>query len=131
MSLQHNSQAKRFLWITLGWLCVVVGVIGLALPGLPTTGPLLLALGCFSKGSQRLHDWLFEHPVLGPPLRMYKKTGTMPLQAKLIALGMMALSFMIIAYLAPMQDWLRGLTKAIIIIGMVFVVWIPHSNDEA
>lgn len=44
-------QTWRWLMIGLGWLALVVGLIGIFVPLLPTTGPVLLAAFFFSKGS--------------------------------------------------------------------------------
>ena len=58
----------RGIWATVGLMCVVLGVVGLFLPFLPTV-PFLLAAGFFfGKSSRRLHRWLLNHPVLGPPV---------------------------------------------------------------
>ncbi len=61
--------ASRPLMATLGMLCVVLGVIGIAVPGLPTTPFLLLASWLFARSSKRLRRWLAEHRHLGPYVR--------------------------------------------------------------
>ncbi|MGB2080067.1 MAG: YbaN family protein [Vibrio sp.] len=51
-----------------GWLCVFFGVIGIVLPGIPTTPFILLASACFMRSSPKFHAWLTQHPYLGPIL---------------------------------------------------------------
>jgi len=92
-----SSRLASYAWSGFGCLNVGLGLIGIVVPGLPTTVFLLIALWAFSKSSPRLHDWLYDHPRLGPPLRRWKETGAIPQRAKCLAGTVMALSF---AYLA-------------------------------
>ena len=86
------SNASRLMYLFLGWLCFGLGVLGVFLPVLPTTPFMLLALGAFARSSERLHHWLYNHPTYGPPLQQWRMHRVIPLRAKLIALGCMALS---------------------------------------
>ena len=72
-----------------GVLAVLLGVIGIFLPLLPTTPFLLLAAACFARGSPRLHHALMTHRVCGPYLRNYHEGRGIPVRAKVIALLMM------------------------------------------
>lgn len=51
----------------------MLGILGIALPLLPTTPFLLLAGVCFAKSSPRLHLWLIEHKTLGPYLMWHQQ----------------------------------------------------------
>jgi len=46
--------------VILGWIFFIIGIIGIFVPGLPTTPFLILTAYCFSKGSKRLHTWLIK-----------------------------------------------------------------------
>ncbi|MDD1782397.1 YbaN family protein [Enterovibrio sp. ZSDZ35] len=59
---------KRIVLLSVGWICVALGVIGIFLPLLPTTPFMLLASACFMRGSPRIAKWLHEHPKFGPAL---------------------------------------------------------------
>lgn len=68
---------------------LVVGVIGVILPGIPGTINLILAAGFFAKSSPRLEHWMVTHPRLGPPIVSWRETGSMRRKHKVMALCMM------------------------------------------
>ena len=72
-----------------GVLAVVLGVIGIVVPLLPTTPFLLLAAACFARGSQRMHGWLLSNRVFGKFLSDYEQGRGIPARAKAVALLMM------------------------------------------
>lgn len=61
----------KSLFLILGFLFVGLGVAGIFLPLIPTTGPLLLAAWLFAKGSPRWRTWLLNHRVLGKYIHNY------------------------------------------------------------
>ncbi len=76
---------KRSIYIAAGGSCTGLGVIGIFVPGLPTTVFLLMASYFFARSSPRAHRWLVEHPRLGPLL---KRAGNreMTLKSKIASL---------------------------------------------
>jgi len=82
--------ALRPFWISLGCVSVAAGVVGIALPLLPTTPFLLLAAFCFARGSPRLHAWLSEHPRFGPPIRQWRRHRAVSRRNKIRAVMVMA-----------------------------------------
>ncbi len=62
----------RFLRV---WLCLALGVIGIFVPGLPTTVFILMAGWAAARSSPRFHNWLEGHPLFGPMLRDWRKHG--------------------------------------------------------
>lgn len=71
--------------ITLGLCAVVLAILGVFLPLLPTTPFLLLASACFARGSPRLHGWLLSNKLFGSALRDVEQGKGIPRRAKLTA----------------------------------------------
>ena len=77
---------KRYILISLGFLSLGLGVLGIVLPLLPTTPFLLFAAFCFYKSSQRFHSWLLNHRILGTRIRNYTENRAIDLKTKWFAL---------------------------------------------
>lgn len=73
----------------LGIVSLVLGIIGMFLPVLPTTPFLLLSSWLFMKSSDRLYRWLLNHRVLGPYIQDFMVHRAIPLHAKVIAITML------------------------------------------
>jgi uncharacterized membrane protein YbaN (DUF454 family) len=83
---------QRWLWVAAGMASMAAGIVGIALPVVPTVPFVLLAAFCFSRGCRRCEQWLLDHPKLGPPIRNWRRDRSVPLRAKQLAIGMMAVS---------------------------------------
>lgn len=77
----------RFLWLSLGLLFTVVGLIGLIVPGLPTTLFMIIAAACFFRSSKRLFNWVLNNKYFGKYVKDFRDGRGMPRKAKFIALG--------------------------------------------
>jgi len=81
---------QRVLWAGAGTVALVLGIVGIFVPLLPTTPFILLAAFCFSRGSTRVERWLLDHPRFGPMVRDWRARRAVPLRAKQFATLMMA-----------------------------------------
>ncbi len=75
----------QLAWFSLGMLSLGVGLVGIALPLVPTTPLLLLAAFCFSRSSERLHHWLLSHRRFGPVIDDWRSRGAVSPRAKRLA----------------------------------------------
>lgn len=73
----------------IGTISLVIGIIGIFLPLLPTTPFLLLTAALYFRGSPRLYQWLLNHKYFGTYIRNYRENKAIPLQAKVISLSLM------------------------------------------
>ena len=113
---QSRSPVIRTLLLAIGWLSVILGIIGIFLPVLPTTPFLLLAAACFARSSRRFYLWLVNHRQLGPWIVDYLEGQGIPLKGKVYAIGLMWLSIGVSSYLVPLF-WARlfMLTSAVLV----------------
>ena len=79
----------RTIFITAGTLCLFIGVVGIFLPGLPTTPFLLLTAGFYVRGSKQLYDRLLLNPYLGKYIIQWQTTRKLPLRTKITAIVLM------------------------------------------
>ncbi len=93
-----KSRLARSLLMTLAWLFVGIGFIGIAIPGLPTTGPILLAAFLFSKSSERFDDWLVNNRLFGGIVRDWRAGEGFTVRAKSVAVAAIAFSFGVTTY---------------------------------
>ena len=92
--------SSRF-YIAAGFVCVGLGLAGIPLPLLPTTPFLLLAAFCFSRGSDRWHQWLMTHPTLSPYILAFsEKRGLTRGQKQRIA-GLVTVTLLVSGAFAP------------------------------
>lgn len=124
----------RHLLFALGIVLVPLGAAGLVLPLIPGTVLLIAAAWCFANSSERFHRWLYTHPRLGPPVRDWHETGTIPPRAKALAVSMMAASWVYTAffvfrdktYLGAVEGWmLSALVGAILLACAIYVLTRP------
>ncbi len=78
----------KILYNIVGTVSLALGIIGIFLPILPTTPFILLSAYCYYRGSKRFHDWLINHPQLGPIVEEYGDGDGMTKQSKRKALIM-------------------------------------------
>lgn len=110
--MRAAGRATRWLWLGLAYLFLVLGIIGVVLPGLPTTPFVLLAAYCAARGSKRLHAWLLSHRVFGPMIRDWERSGAVSRKAKRWAIGTMAACSVIFFLTAP-RWWMAATGTAI------------------
>ncbi len=120
-----TRQGQRWVLIAIGWMFVGLGLIGVILPVLPTTPFMLLALWCFARSSQRFHDWLYHHPVFGPPLQLWHHHRVIPLGGKIIALTAMAGSLTYLVFFRETAGWIVVVAALVMGYGAWFILTKP------
>jgi uncharacterized membrane protein YbaN (DUF454 family) len=86
--IAENDHMKIALNL-IGGIAVLLALLGVFLPLLPTTPFLLLASACFARGSTRLHGWLLNNKLFGEYIRNYEQGRGIPLRGKIVALALL------------------------------------------
>lgn len=115
----------RVLWLILGFAALVSGIIGIALPLWPSTPFLLLAAFAFSRGSERLHRWLHEHPWFGPPIRQWQEHRAVSRSSKVAGLALLVIAF-ISSLLFGVPWWALAAQLSILLPVSYFLVTRPE-----
>jgi len=131
-----KNKALRLLLIMIGWLSVILGVIGIFLPVLPTTPFLLLAAACFARTSPKFYNWLVGHPRLGKYIVYYLEGKGIPLKAKVYTITLIAISMSFTSYLVPVLAVkillpLVGVLVALYIVRQPTLELSPESEGQA
>ena len=96
----------KWLLVLLGSIALVLGVVGIFLPLLPTTPFLLLAAALYFRGSPRLYDWLLAHPHLGEYIRNFRENRAIPLRVKVVSVSLVWLTLGYCAVFVAEAIWL-------------------------
>lgn len=99
----------RWAWWLLAYASLGIGIVGIFVPGLPTTPFVLLAAWAASHGSARLHQWLLGHRQFGPLIADWQQHGAVSRKAKWLASLTMLPCAVLVFWLAPMA-WVKGLS---------------------
>jgi len=86
---------KKSLLIGIGWLCFLIGMIGVVLPILPTTPFLLLSAALFAKSSKRCEAWLVSSKVYKRYVTPFKEQGGLTIKKKIEILLLVYLMLLI------------------------------------
>lgn len=73
---------RKAILIFTGTVCVGLGVLGMFLPLMPTTVFLLMAAYCYSRSSDRFHDWLLTNRLCGEYISNYRSKRGMSVRQK-------------------------------------------------
>ena len=112
----------KYLYIAAGTLSLILGVVGIFVPLLPTTPFLLLTAALSFKSSPRLYDWLLRNRYLGIYIRNFREYKAIPLRAKIVSVVLLwaTIGYCVLAVVEAL--WLRLLLAAIVV-GVTIHIW--------
>jgi len=99
----------RWAWWLLAYASLGVGIVGIFVPGLPTTVFVLIAAWAASRGSARLHRWLLSHPRFGKAIADWQAYGAVSRRGKWMATLTMLACALIMLWCVPLA-WVKGIS---------------------
>ena len=94
---KYSNKYVRGLLIILGTISVLLGLIGIILPLLPTTPFLLLGAAIYAKSSDKFYNWLIENRLFGSYIKNYREGKGIPLRVKVFAISFLWITILITA----------------------------------
>lgn len=127
---KYKSKTLKFMLILAGTLSVILGVIGIFLPVLPTTPFLLLAAALYSKSSDKFYQWLISNRVFGDFIKNYREGRGVSLKARFISLASLWIVMGSTIIFALESGWLKIVLLAIAIAVSVHIMLIPANISD-
>lgn len=126
------GRVARLLLIIAGSVLVVLGVIGMFVPLLPTTVFLLMAAWCYARSSDRFLDWLLRNRIFGEYIRNYREGRGIRVRDKAVTLVVLWATMGYSLGFLDLPIWVRVLLVAIAVGVTTHIVTLPtFSKDGA
>ncbi len=122
----QGPRRRALIYRGVGLIALGLAAIGVALPVMPTTVFLLIALWAFARGSPEWADRLRQHPTYGEVIRNWEEHGAIPNRAKVLAVTMMAASWGMVA-VATRNAWIVGGVGLVLVGVSAYVVSRPAA----
>lgn len=113
---KFSKTVIKNIFVLAGIISLILGIIGVFLPLLPTTPFILLSASLFARSSDKLYNKLIEHKMFGKIVRDFHEDKSISLHAKIISLSLMWASMLYaIIFVAQDKLWLQILLGIIVI----------------
>lgn len=127
-----KNRIVRALYMAGGTFSLALGIIGIFVPGLPTTPFVLLAAALYAKSSEKLYNWLLENKYLGPRIKNYQRQKGVPLKGKYRIIALMLTMVLISSLLIIKVLTLQIIILSSGVIGAIVVRFVvPTAKKDA
>lgn len=126
---KHRLAGMRVLFVVLGTLFLILGIVGAFLPVLPTTPFLLLAAACYARGSTRFYNALLNNRSFGPLILEWRRHHSIPFRIKVTAIALMSVTLSVSILTLSSLPWLQAALAAAGI-GLAVYLWRIPSRDR-
>ncbi|MBL7128146.1 MAG: YbaN family protein [Ignavibacteria bacterium] len=120
----------KYLFVTLGSLFLGLGVIGVFVPGLPTTPFLLLSAAFYVRSSRSMYRWLLNHKVFGKIIRDFRESRSISLKNKVISILSMVTMLTLSIFVFVDELYTRIIILIIGIVGFIVILSFPTTKTN-
>lgn len=126
-----KNRIIRALYITGGIVSMGLAILGIVVPGLPTTPFALLSAFLFAKSSPKLYNRLLNNRILGPRIRNYQRRQGITRKGKIGVILFMTAMVLFSSFVVVQNLSIRVTILSLGLVGLV-VVWffVPTARDE-
>lgn len=101
------NSTKRYIYIVLGTIFLILGAIGVFLPLLPTTPFWLLTCWFYIRSSQKLYDRVMANRYFGGYIKAYMVDKSISLKSKVLIISVMWISILCCVIFWVSLWWVR------------------------
>lgn len=126
-----KNKIVRILYAVGGTVSLVLAILGIVVPGLPTTPFALLSAFLYAKSSKKMYNWILNNKVLGPRIRNYQRRKGVTRKGKIGVILFMTLMVLFSSFVVVNNLSLRMVILSLGLVGLV-VVWffVPTAQDD-
>ena len=124
---KKTNPVIKIAYFSAGILFTGLGIIGIIIPGLPTTIFMIVAAACFFHSSTRMYNWVVDHPLFGESVMRFREGKGMPKKAKYFSISMMwfFISTSVFIFLYAAAPWVKIIIIVCGMIGTSFIIKQP------
>jgi uncharacterized membrane protein YbaN (DUF454 family) len=120
----EKKKILKHLILVGGFITLILGIIGIVIPILPTTPFLLLASAAFAKSSKRFDRWLLNNKILGAYIKNYREGKGLPIKIKILTLSLLWITILISMLLLLNLIWVLIILICIAITVSIHIILI-------
>lgn len=126
-----KNKIVRALYMIGGTISLALGIIGIFVPGLPTTPFVLLSAALYAKSSEKLYNLLLGNKFLGPRIKNYQRQKGVTLKGKYKIIALMWTMVLISSTLILKVLVLKIIIISAGVIGAIVVrFFVPTAKEE-
>ena len=118
---------SKIIYFSFGLFLTGLGLVGVVVPGLPTTIFMILAAACFFRSSTKMYNWVIDHPLFGESVLRFRSGEGMPVKAKYTYIIMMWFFILtsIFFFLHSHALWIKMIITLSGFVGTIFILRQP------
>lgn len=117
----------KIILITLGTISLGIGILGIFIPGLPTTPFLLLTSGLYVRSSDKLYNRLISNKYIGNYIKTFREKKGMSLRLKVYSIFIMWIMISISSFLT--QYPLNAIIIVFGVIGTIVMGFVIRTSN--
>ncbi len=126
---KDTGTVKKYIYLIVGSLALVAGIIGVFLPILPTTPFVLLSAWCFFRSSDKLYKWVINNETFGPTIMNYQQGKGITQKTRIRAIVMMWATISVSAYFFVSNLYVIGIMYLVAISVSVYLYRLPTATE--
>ncbi len=127
---QPSNIFIKYILAILGLISLLIGVLGIFIPLLPTTPFLLLSATLFMKSSTRLYNWLMNHKYLGKYIKNYLQYKVISKKTKISSISLLWIAITISIVLVVEKLVFKILLLAIAIAITIHILSFKSNKEK-
>ena len=125
-----RKKIVKALYFTGGTISLILGIIGIVLPILPTTPFLLLAAACYARSSEKFYNWLLNNRILGFYIRNYREGKGLPKKIKIFTISLLWITILLTSFIFIQIIWVRYILIIIAIAVTIHIILIRPKKKK-